>query len=174
MDAECTRSKIGPVVNKNIFSNYTFNLDTYVVSSIGFNEDLYLLSGIESFTLENGDKVTIHNQGCESYGLIFNFETSHFDGDTSDLKYWFKSAATLMGQVSPGINKDVPLEIDQGIKYLSKLVDSQKEKVYEPLEFDNYMKYSGDEIAETVAVTNVSKLPNGHYSVEVVFSVGPL
>lgn len=82
---DCPRGAAEPLVKKNTFKDAHFALQPDGIT------------GIETFSLPEGDKVKIKNFGCEYYILSFELTTSRFAADTTDLQYW---ANAVLGQCS--------------------------------------------------------------------------
>ena len=125
------------------------------------------LSGIETVNFENGDKLIIKNWGCEYYVLTFRFETSRFQQDTTDLKYWFKTATGLVTEIFDGV--DSPIDIKKGITQLTNHIDSDKN-----LKLGDEIDFGGNEIREFVSVDRIEKLTDKKYAVEISFATGSL
>jgi len=108
---ECVRGQAEPIIKKEYFPNTTFTLQADSITAI------------ETVQFDNGDKLTIKNWGCEYYVLTFNFETTQFQKDTTDLKFWYQSTIQLMTSILAGL--DAPIDIKKGLTFLESyyLVD---------------------------------------------------
>jgi hypothetical protein len=153
--SDCTRGTPEPVVKKDIFPKTTFKLQTDS------------LTAYETVDFDNGDKLIIENAGCEYYVLTFRFETTRFQNDTTNSKYWFDKAIQLINETAKGI--DAPVALDNGITALtaySNKTDTPK--------FREEIDYGETEIRNFVTVDRVEKMSDKKYAVELTFAVGPL
>jgi hypothetical protein len=152
----CVRGTPEPVINKKKLPNSKFIL---LPDS---------LTGIETVTYANNEKLIIENFGCEYYTLNFRFETSRFKAaDTSNIKYWALNAIELMKQIEPAINS--PLNLRKGIRYFSKYISTNKYPVLQ-----HEVEYGSSEMNNTVILNRVQKINKDKYAVELTFSLGPL
>lgn len=151
----CVRGTPEPIVNKKKLPNSKFIL---LPDS---------LTGIETVTYANSDKLIIENFGCEYYNLNFRFETSRFKADTSNIKYWALNVIKLMREVEPAINS--PLNLKKGIIYFSKYISTKK---YPLLQHE--IEYGSSEMNNTVILNRIEKIKKDKYAVELTFSLGPL
>jgi hypothetical protein len=157
---KCARGKAEPIINKTVYPKTTFVLQPDS------------LSGIETVTFDNGDKLTIKNWGCEYYVLTFRFETSRFQRDTTDLKFWFKTATGLVTEIFNGV--DSPIDIKKGITQLANHIDSDQPTNFRNLKLGDEIDFGGNEIREFVSVDRIEKLTDKKYVVEISFATGPL
>jgi hypothetical protein len=126
------------------------------------------ITGIETVTLDKGDKLTIKNWGCEYYVLTFRFETSRFLKDTTDLNFWFKSAGGLMTDILDVLK--APIDIKNGIKKLVNHIDND----HKNLKLGEEIDFGGNDIRSFVSVDRIEKLTDKKYAVEISFTTGPL
>ena len=156
----CVRGKAKPIINKTVYPQTAFVLQPDS------------LSGIETVTFDNGDKLTIKNWGCEYYVLTFRFETSRFQRDTTDLKYWFKTATRLVTEILNGV--DAPIDIKKGITQLTNRIDRDQSTDFKNLKLRAEIDFGGNEIRDFVSVDRIEKLTDKKYAVEISFATGPL
>ncbi|WP_309731742.1 hypothetical protein, partial [Chamaesiphon sp. OTE_75_metabat_556] len=76
----CVRSTPTPIVKKSVFPNTSFVLKKTN------NRGLIISEGIETVKLNNGDRLTITNSGCEFLTLNFRFETNRRSKNSQDPK----------------------------------------------------------------------------------------
>ena len=153
--SDCTRSTPERIVKRAVFSKTTFKL----------SRDR--LTGTETVTFPNGDKLTITNGGCEYYYLGFRFETGRFSARPNNTKYWFAQAVKLIEQTQKGI--DAPVQIADAIKALKKYIKSTAKPA-----LGEEIDYGGADIRTFVAVNKIQALSKGRYALELSFAVGPL
>ena len=122
------------------------------------------MTGIETVIMDNGDKLIIHNWGCEYYTLTFRFETTRYHADTSDLHYWFAAARRLITGII-GITHS-PLPIKTGVMHFGE--GARDPKLGQ--EFD----FGRGEIRDFVVFNRVEQISDKEFAVEVSFSKGPL
>jgi len=156
----CTRGKAEPIINKIVYPKTTFVLQPDSIS------------GIETVTFDNGDKLTIKNWGCEYYVLTFRFETSRFQRDTTDLKYWFNTATGLVTEIYNGVES--PIDIKKGITQLKNHIDSDQPNNCKNLKLGDEIDFGESEIRDFVSVDRIEKLTDKKYAIEVSFATGPL
>jgi hypothetical protein len=155
--SDCVRSTPEPVVKKAIFPHTNFQLQ----------KDS--LVGIETVNFDNGDKLIIHNWGCEYYVLTFRFETSYFQADTTDMQYWYKQGIQFMNMVEKAI--DTPVDLPGGINAIKAYIKKTSQpKLGEELNYGE----PGNDIGYMVTVDRVQKITDKMYAIEMSFSVGPL
>jgi hypothetical protein len=125
--------------------------------------------GTETVDLSNGDRLVIRNHGCEYYVLTFRFETSRFDGDSTDTIYWLGKARLMMKDIAQGINS--PLDIGAGVGAISTFLAS----------FDTPAYYLGqeivvkdDEIRDFLTLDRIQKINNSRFAFEISYARGPL
>ncbi len=152
----CTRGVARPILKNSFFPNSTFRL---LADSI---------SGIESTSLKNGDRLIIKNWGCEYYTLTFRFITSKHSGNTANLEYWYPVAYKLMAQIIDGL--DEPKAIREGLGALNDYFHENRMN----LEIAKKIEFGENEIITTVCLDKIEKLENNKYLVQISFSTGPL
>ena len=152
---DCARGAAEPIIKKTVYPQTTFVLQPDS------------LTGIETVTFDNGDKLTIKNWGCEYYVLTFRFETSRFQQDTTNLDFWFKSAASLTREVLDGL--EAPINITKGLDKLVAHVDNK-----ETLKLGDEIDFVTGDIRSFVSVDRVEKVTDKKYAVEISFATGPL
>ena len=152
---DCARGAAEPIFKKAAYPQTTFVLQPDS------------LTGIETVTFDNGDKLTIKNWGCEYYVLTFRFETSRFRQDTTNLYFWFKSAASLTREVLDGM--EAPIDIQKGLDKIVALVDSNG-----TLKLRDEIDFGAGDIRSFVSVDRVEKVTDKKYAVEISFATGPL
>ncbi len=152
---DCARGAAEPIIKKTVYPQTTFVLQPDS------------LTGIETVTFDNGDNLTIKNWGCEYYVLTFRFETSRFQQDTTNLDFWFKSAASLTSEVFDGL--EAPIDLQKGIDKLVAHVDNN-----EILKLRDEIDFGAGDIRSFVSVDRVEKVTDKKYAVEISFATGPL
>ena len=157
---KCIRGAAKPIINKSIYPKTTFVLQPDSIT------------GIETVTFENGEKLTIKNWGCEYYVLTFRFETSRFQQDTTDLKYWFKTATRLVTEIFNGV--DAPIDIKKGLNQLKNHIESDQPTNFKNLKLGDEIDFGGSQIRNFVSVDRIEKLTDKKYAVEISFATGPL
>lgn len=156
----CVRGKAKPIIDKTVYPKTAFVLQPDS------------LSGIETVTFDNGDKLIIKNWGCDYYVLTFRFETSRFQRDTTDLKYWFKTATGLVTEILDGV--DAPIDIKKGITQLTNRIDRDQSANFKSLKLRDEIDFGGNEIRDFVSVDRIEKLTDKKYAVEISFATGSL
>ncbi|ANH81776.1 hypothetical protein A8C56_12985 [Niabella ginsenosidivorans] len=156
----CTRGTPTPVVKKSVYSNARFIL----------KKDS--LTGIETVSLKNNDRLTITNTGCEYYTLIFRFETSAFSQDSVSKAYWFKAGSMLMKSILKGL--DAPINLKKGIDKLDHIIKKDSVTHYQNLSYEKEIDFGAGDIRSIIVVEPVQWLDNGISAVTISFSVGPL
>ena len=153
--SECVRGKAASVIKKTVYPNSTFEL----------NNDNH--TGTETVDLGNGDKLIINNWGCEYYVLTFRFETTRFQADTTDFKYWIDKAVILMTEIEKGL--DAPLDTPGGTLATKKYLDDSK-----TYSLGEEIVYDDDVIRDFVTFDRVQKINDTKYAIEISYAAGPL
>jgi hypothetical protein len=154
-DYGCVRGQAMPVLKKEFFPNSTFKVNADSVT------------GIETAVLTTGDFLTIYNEGCEYYVLVFRFETERFSADTTDTMYWFDKALRLMNEISPGL--DAPLDMAGGTRAATEYL--KKNQSYSLLE---EIVYEDDIIRDFVLLNRIQRLSSKRFAIEISYGTGPL
>lgn len=157
---ECPRGASEPVVKKTVFPNAQFTLQPDHIT------------GIETLTLNNGDKLTIKQSGCEYYVLAFRFETSRYAADTTDVTYWSSTALTLMREVVKGV--DVPLEMNVALNKLSARLEKDKLNSESKLTLAEEIDFGGPDPRQYLTIDQITQLSNQHYVVQISLTYGPI
>ena len=132
------------------------------------NRGLIISEGIETVKLNNGDRLTITNSGCEFLTLNFRFETNRRPKNPQDPKYLYQRSARLMRQIVGGLNS--PIDLQDGIIAL----ENYGAKNTRP-QLDTIIKYqSSIDFRSVVQLLDRSQPANGRERVEVLFYYGPL
>lgn len=158
--ADCPRAAAGPVVKKNVFPGARFVLQP----------DHH--TGIETFTLPKGDKITIKQSGCEYYVLNIHLETSRFAADTTDLPYWGDAMLQLMREVNQGIH--TPLEINKGLNKLSARLKASKSNSKNRFKLEEEIDFGGPDPREYLTIDRISQLADQRFLLEITFNYGPI
>ncbi|MEO7991510.1 MAG: hypothetical protein ABI663_18300 [Chryseolinea sp.] len=153
--SECIRGQAASVIKKTVYPNSTFKL----------NKDNH--TGTETIDLVNGDKLIINNWGCEYYVLTFRFETTRFQADTTDIKYWLDKAVILMNEIEKGL--DAPLDTPGGTLATKKYLDESKTH-----SLGEEIAYDDDVIRDFVTFDRVQKISDTKYAIEISYATGPL
>lgn len=156
---DCVRGQAEPIIKKEYFPNTTFTLQPDS------------LTAIEIVQFDNGDRLTIKNWGCEYYVLTFNFETSRFQGDTADLKYWYQATMQLMTNMLSSI--DAPIDIKRGLVFLESYYLRDNKNNFKNLKLGDEIDFDGNEIRSYVTLDRIEKI-NNKFGVTVSFAIGPL
>jgi len=157
---ECPRGVAEPVVKKDVFPKANFALQPDH------------RTGIETLTLNDGEKVTIKQLGCEYYILSFKFETSRFAADTNDVAYWANAALSLMHKVNKGI--DTPLEISEALTKLSGRIEKDKSGSGDKLKLGEEIDFGGPDPRQYLTIERITKLADQRYAIELSLSYGPI
>lgn len=152
--SDCIRGQAEPILKRDRFPDSFFEI----------NEDG--LSGTETTYLESGDKLIITNGGCEYYVLVFRFETSRFQGDTTDINFWASNIVDLMTEINNGI--DSPMDLKKGTIALSNYVRENQVEILDEVTFEP------GEIRTYLTIDRVQKIDNKKYGLEISYIVGPL
>jgi hypothetical protein len=155
---ECVRGEANPILNKTVFPNSQFKLQSDGITAY------------ESVALENGDSLIIHNWGCEYFILTFSFKTMKFQADTLDIHYWLNSANKLMNGIVSGIKS--PEMINEGLKYLEKYLKDRNE--IKNIELGKEIVFDNNEIRSFVTLDRIEKNSNNKFTVTISFTTGPL
>ncbi|TDO19317.1 hypothetical protein [Pedobacter duraquae] len=157
---ECPRGASEPVVKKSVFPDAHFVLQAD------------RMTGLETFSMPQGDKVKITQSGCEYYTLKFEIETTRFAADTTDLSYWRSAAITLMRQVNKGLQ--TPLEIVKGLDAVSARIKSGESNPADMLSLGEEVDYGGSDPREYLTIDRISRLADKRYLLQITFSYGPM
>ncbi len=123
--------------------------------------------GTESVVLRNGERLIVKNHGCEYYVLTFRFETSRFEADTTDTRYWLEKAAILAGEIMEVV--DAPLDLNDGVVAINKFCNTGAQYV-----MGEEIVYKQGDIRQFVSLDRVQRIARSRYGVEVSFVIGPL
>lgn len=154
-DFDCTRGIPEPTLDPVKFPNRTFEL----------NEEN---KGIETVEFKNGDQLIITNDGCEYIILSFEFTTSRFKQDTTDLKYWSESAVKLLENVRE--HSHTSFDWDKGLSALQSYYHDKNPKRL----LGQEINFGGEDIRNFVSLDKIRKVSEKAYEVKVTFGVGPL
>ncbi|NVN95076.1 MAG: hypothetical protein HXX18_07335 [Bacteroidetes bacterium] len=157
---ECIRGEATPILNKAIFPNSHFQLQSDS------------LTAYETVSLKNGDSLIIHNWGCEYYTLSFSFKTTKFQGDTNNLPYWLNSSYLLMNEIVSGIETPLMPLIGDGLKYLKNQLKNKNN--FKDLELGKQLIFDNNEISSFVTLDRIEKNSNNKFTVTISFTTGPL
>lgn len=157
---ECVRGQAEPIIKKEYFPNTTFTLQADSITAI------------ETVQFDNGDKLTIKNWGCEYYVLTFNFETTQFQKDTTDLKFWYQSTIQLMTSILAGL--DAPIDIKKGLTFLESYYLKDKKNNFKNLKLEEEIDFADNEIRSFVTLDRIKQINKKTFEVSVSFAVGPL
>jgi hypothetical protein len=157
---ECPRGAAEPVVKATVFPNAHFALRPDHIT------------GIETFNLPQGDKITIKLSGCEYYTLTFQIETSRFAADTTDMPYWGNVALLLMREINKGIS--TPLEIDNALKKLALRLQADKSTPNNQLKLNEEIDFGGPDPRQILTIDRISQPVNQRYIMQITFSYGPI
>lgn len=157
---ECTRGKAEPIIDREVFPNTSFNLQSDGIS------------GIESVNYGDGERLIIHNWGCEYYVLTFRFETTKFYHDTTDLAYWYRSAWRLTTNMLAGI--DAPINIKRALVYLDSYILKKSRQNFKLAKLGEEIEFDGSELRQFITVDRIEKLTENKYAVIISFTRGPL
>ena len=172
--SDCNRSTPTKVINDSVFPGNKFLL----------SKDS--MSGYNWVNFKNGDKLLLVNCGCTEYTYVFQFTTSRFSADTTDYTYWYPKATELMGEVVPGIYKNDPIPVSQGLDTLKSFIKQYPNKL--KLNYALYIYYSNtpNSVATTgddddddtrgmtphMLISRIQKKSGNEYMVEVTYSIG--
>lgn len=157
---ECVRGQAEPIIKKEYFPNTTFTLQPDS------------LTAIETVNFDNGDRLTIKNWGCEYYVLTFSFETTKFQQDTANLKFWYQATMQLMTSMLAGI--DAPIDIKRGLVFLESYYLKDEKNNFKNLKLGDEIDFDGNEIRHFVTLDRIEKISNNKFGVTVSFAIGPL
>lgn len=160
MRDECVRGQAQPIVRKSVFPNTRFTLDADS------------LTGTETVEFDNGDRLTIQNQGCEYFILTFRFETSRFREDAANIPYWYRQSAVLASEIRKGV--DAPFALEQGVERLIRHIELDKPNDYANLKYGQEIDYGGTDIRSYVTLDKVEKLSDSAFAITMSFTDGPL
>lgn len=155
---ECIRGQAEPIVLKSVFPKTEFNL----------NNDS--ISGIETILINESEKVTINNVGCEFYTLNFVFETKKYKGEFTNLNYWYQASYELVNEIKIGL--DSPIDIELGLKFFKKYIEKNKKGLQLNTEID-FGPTEPNAIRNFVTLHEITKIED-KYFVNISFTVGPL
>ena len=156
VEEQCVRGQAEPILRKNKFPHSLFKI----------NEDG--LTGTETTDLQDGDSLIITNGGCEYYVLVFRFETSRFQGDTTDINFWAPKIVDFMTQIHDGV--DSPIDLEKGTATLRDFIKGNRNQI----ELSQDVTFEPGEIRTYLTIDRVQKIDNKRYGLEISYIVGPL
>ncbi len=121
---------------------------------------------------DNGDRLIIKNWGCEYYILTFSFETTMFQHDTADIKYWYQATIQLMTSMLAGM--DAPIDIKKGLVFLESYYVKAQKNSFKNLKLGDEIDFDGNEIRHFLTLDRIEKINNHKFGVTVSFANGPL
>jgi hypothetical protein len=158
----CPRPTPIPIVKQKVFPNSHFVLKKFD------NKGQIIYTGVEVVKLNNGDRLTITNSGCEFLTLNFRFETNRRPKHSQDPKYLYQRSARLMRQIVGGLNS--PIDLQAGIVAL----ENYGAKNARP-QLDTIIEYqSSIDFRSVVQLVDRPQPANGRERIEVLFYYGPL
>ncbi|QCR21188.1 hypothetical protein [Pontibacter sp. SGAir0037] len=157
--SDCVRGFPVPTIDKVLHPDATFSI----------NKDS--TAAIETVVFRTEDKLTIKHWGCEYFLLTYLFETSRFQGSSSDTNYWYEKAANLLEEASEAMlrqqsSSDILMNSITALRQHSS--DTNTPAFGEEIDFGH------DAIRNFVVLNRVQKLKNKRFLVEVTTAVGPL
>lgn len=152
---DCNRSAAQPIIDKKKYKYHFFELQ---------NDSL---TGIEKVELENGDKLTIKNYGCENYSITFSFQTEKFSNSLDSIKYWHMAATTLVKDISDALVDPVCIK-SMNDKALKLLKENQIDFTYNFFG-KNYEITDLNSLVGDYVVDDVKKLNDKKYQVDITF-----
>jgi hypothetical protein len=159
-DFKCVRGIATPIIRKDYFPNTTFRLKADSITAV------------ETVLFDNGDKLTISNWGCDYYILTFSFETSRFQKDTSDLKFWYQASASLLTSMLASF--DAPIDIKRGLVFLESYYLRDEKHNYKNLKLGDEIEFDGNENRSFVTLDRVEQISSNKFGVIISFATGPL
>ncbi|WP_158827417.1 hypothetical protein [Mucilaginibacter lacusdianchii] len=159
-DDECPKGAAEPVLKKSVFPDARFVLQPDH------------RTGIETLTLKDGDKLTIKQSGCEYYILTFQFETSHFAADTTDITYWSEVTLSLMRNINKGL--DTFLDTNEALNKLSARIEKAKANTADKLVLGDEIDFGGPDPRQYLIIERISQLADQRYILEVSLYYGPI
>ncbi len=157
---DCVRGIAEPVIIKKVYPKATF-----ILHPDG-------LTATETLILKNGDKLTIENLGCEYYTLEFHFESTHFEGETSDVNYWYSQAIQRMETILKGV--EAPLDLQKGINTLKEQIRISTKSKTQVIRFNQEFDYGSEDMREFVKIHPPEKRNLGTFAIALSFTLGPL
>lgn len=157
---ECTRARAEPIIKKEYYPNSTFDLQADS------------LTAIEKVQFDNGDKLTIKNWGCEYYDLTFIFETTNFQRDTADLRFWYQASMQLVTSMLAAI--DAPIDIKRGLAFLESYYLADEKNNFQNLKLGEELDFGQSIIRSFVVLDRIELINNNEYGVTISFVKGPL
>jgi len=151
---DCPRGQAESVVKKAVYPHSIFKL----------NDDNR--TGTETVTLDNDDQLIIKSGGCEYYLLTFRFETTRFNGDTTDITFWLDKAVILMNEIEKGI--DVPIDISGGSAAASKLAKEKRNYL-----LGEEIVYKEGSVRGFVTFDRIQKIDDARFAIEISYASGP-
>ncbi len=152
--SDCIRGRAEPVVRKTVYSKATFK----------WNEDNR--TATESIELNGGEKLVVHNWGCEYYALTFRFETERFQADTTEINFWIDKGLLLMKEIRNGV--DSPLDLLGGEVALKNYLTKNEYNLGDGIEYGN------ETIPSTLTIDRIQKINDKRFAIELTYSIGPL
>ncbi|HET6227082.1 MAG TPA: hypothetical protein VFF27_12435 [Bacteroidia bacterium] len=156
----CGRGTPESITKKGAFTKTSFSLQS--------NKHV----GVEAIALENGDKITIKNWGCDYYALTFRFETSRFQSEPTNIAFWYKRSVTLLNELLPKL--DAPIDIAKGTDRLMNRIEEEVPNGYQNLAFNEELDFQEGEIRSFVCIDKVEQLPEKRFAITITFATGPL
>jgi hypothetical protein len=167
---ECIRDIPERVLNQQKLNNYEFALN---------NEDG---RGVEIASLSDGIKLTVKNEGCISYSLVFEFTfPSDKQHKYEDEKYWQKRTIGEMTKIIGVVNS--PLNIQKSVEMLQNRFKNNEKILYESIlyldclnvECDNKESITEQILKETVYLKRLGYDLSDESVIEAIyFGVGEL
>lgn len=149
-DANCPAFSRRPTVQQPSLNDYRFKTESDGVA--------------ESFTLSNRTAVKILQQGCQSYELIFQFDTYGLQAP-EDVVYWYQKSLILLEEV---LRMSQPiLNMRLGLQALRAYLGDRQQH---PKKYGHPLPYG---VREQVALVGVTLLEPRRYRLEVRFRYQP-
>jgi hypothetical protein len=156
-DSNCFHAMPASVLKKNAFSKASFVL---------IPEER---KGVETIESANGDKIIITSWGCEMYNMAFSFETNRFEGEPTNVGFWYKRGVTLLNELIPKLDDSTGIFIVKGTERIMNRIEEEAPNGYQNLAFGEDLDFQNGQ--SVVNIEQVEQKADKRFVVLITFSI---